>query len=100
VTTATPPRVRRSGTTQRPGVRPQEAASRPPEPVVDPRVAKHGGWRKSVKDQYEFPGMESSRSWVQTEVHRHTAYYGCARCGARFGTPQAVYVHLAKVHDR
>ena len=41
-----------------------------------------------------------SRAWVETEVHRHTAYYGCAHCGARFGTPQAVYVHLAKVHDR
>ena len=31
-------------------------------------------------------------------AHRHTAYYGCAKCGARFSSPQAVYAHLDKVH--
>lgn len=86
--------------TQRPVQRPGEAVSRPLPPWVDPRVAKHGGHRSGPKSQYEFPGMMPSRASVQTEMHRHTAYYGCAWCGASFGTPQAVYAHLAKRHDR
>jgi hypothetical protein len=69
-------------------------------PLVDPRVAKHGGTRKDPKAHYDFPGMVDAASWRRTEVHRHTRWYGCAVCGQKFSGPHAVYTHLAKVHDR
>ena len=50
-------------------------------PLVDPRVAKHGGTRKDPKANYDFPGMLDRRSWAKTEVHKHTAYYACQWCG-------------------
>jgi hypothetical protein len=68
--------------------------------LVDPRVAKHGGTRKDPKANYDFPGMMDAASWRRTEVHKHTAWYGCALCGQKFAGPHAVYTHLAKVHDR
>ena len=69
-------------------------------PLVDPRVAKHGGTRTDPKANYDFPGMVDRRSWCKTKVHQATSYYGCALCGKRFAGPHAVYTHLAKVHDR
>ena len=49
---------------------------------------------------YDFPGMMDERTWRRRPVHQHMSFYGCAHCGARFNGPHAVYVHLAKVHDR
>jgi hypothetical protein len=70
-------------------------------PLIDPRVAKHGGTRTNRKHTYDFPGMLADRDWRQTaNVHKATRYYGCALCGVKFSGPHAVYVHLAKVHDR
>jgi hypothetical protein len=71
-----------------------------PQPLVDPRVAKHGGTRRSRKANYDFPGMTDDATWRRTKVHKSTSYYGCALCGQRFSGPHAVYTHLAKVHDR
>jgi hypothetical protein len=68
-------------------------------PLVDPRVAKHGGIRKDPKANYDFPGMLDRRSWAKTLVHQHSVY-GCGICGTRFSSPHAVYTHLAKRHDR
>jgi hypothetical protein len=68
---------------------------------VDPRIAATGGYRRNPRDpksNYEWPGMVSLPNWRLTRVHEHTAYYGCAKCGARFGSPQAVYAHLARAH--
>jgi hypothetical protein len=69
-------------------------------PLVDARVAKHGGTRKDPKSNYDFPGMMDAASWRRTEVHKHTAWYGCALCGQKFNGPHAVYTHLAKRHNR
>jgi hypothetical protein len=68
--------------------------------LIDPRVAKRGGYRIDPKANYEFPGMMAASDWRKTEVHKATAYYGCALCGQTFKGPHAVYTHLAKVHDR
>jgi len=68
--------------------------------VIDPRVAKHGGTRRDVKANYDFPGMMDAASWRRTDVHKATAFYGCALCGQKFAGPHAVYTHLAKIHDR
>ena len=68
---------------------------------LDPRIAATGGRRRSPRDPksgYEWPGMMAWPDWRRTRVHRHTAYCGCAKCGVRFSSPQAVYAHLAKVH--
>ena len=70
------------------------------ERLVDPRVAKRGGTRTSPKSNYDFRGMMDQASWRRTQVHKHTAWYGCAFCGQKFTGPHAVYTHLAKVHDR
>ena len=72
----------------------------PAAPLVDPRVAKHGGTRKDAKSNYDFPRMVDAANWRKTEVLKHTAWYGCALCGQKFNGPHAVYTHLAKVHDR
>jgi hypothetical protein len=85
--------------------KPDAAADRPEvprvaTPLVDPRVAKHGGTRKDPKSNYDFPGMTDAANWRKTEVHRHTRWYGCALCGLKVSGPHAVYTHLAKVHDR
>ena len=37
-------------------------------------------------------------NWSQTQVHHHTRAYGCARCPKTFASPQAVYIHLTKIH--
>ncbi len=83
---------------------PQTASSgsKPPRttPLIDPRVAKHGGTRKSRKDNYDFPGMVDDTSWRRTDVHKATRFYGCTLYGQKFTGPHAVYTHLAKVHDR
>jgi hypothetical protein len=71
-----------------------------PVTLVDPRVARHGGTRKSRKDNYDFPGMVDDSSWRRTKIHRATSWYGCALCGQKFSGPHAVYTHLAKRHDR
>jgi hypothetical protein len=68
-------------------------------PLIDPRVAKHGGTRRGPKSNYDFPGMAQDYAWRQTLVHKHTRFYGCHRCGRKFSGPHAVYSHLAKVHD-
>jgi hypothetical protein len=70
------------------------------ESLVDPRVAKHRGTRKSSKAHYDFPGMMDAASWRRSEVHEHTHVYACFRCGQRFAGPHAVYTHLAKIHNR
>lgn len=70
------------------------------EPLVDPRVAKHGGTRRSSKSSYEFPGMINERDWRRTSAHKAVSRYSCALCGAAFNGPHAVYAHLAKEHDR
>ena len=77
-----------------------EAVQAPPENLIDPRVAKHGGTRNSPKAHYDFAGMMDAASWRRTQVHKHTRWYGCALCGQRFAGPHAVYTHLAKRHDR
>jgi hypothetical protein len=71
-----------------------------PRPLIDPRVAKHGGRRTSSKSNYDFPGMVDGASWRRTQVHQHTHWYGCAICGLKLSGPHAVYTHLAKIHDR
>jgi hypothetical protein len=78
----------------------EPTAPRVAAPLIDSRVAKYGGTRKDSKSTYDFPGMVDAASWRRTEVHRHTAWYGCALCGQKFSGPHAVYTHLAKVHDR
>jgi hypothetical protein len=75
-------------------------AEAPTRALVDPRVARHGGSRRDQKANYDFAGMMDAGSWRRTEVHQHTSFYGCGRCGQKFKTPHAVYTHLAKVHDR
>lgn len=68
---------------------------------LDARIEASGGRRRVARDpksNYEWPGMMAWPDWSRTRVHRHTAYYGCAKCGARFSSPQAVYAHLAKLH--
>jgi hypothetical protein len=65
---------------------------------MDARIAAAGGSRTSAKGAYEFPGMAERGSWRKTRVHRHTHFYGCARCGQRFADPHAVYAHLARRH--
>lgn len=69
-------------------------------PLVDPRVAKHGGTRRDRKSNYQFAGMATDWDWRKTKVHKTTRFYGCALCGTKFAGPHAVYTHLAKVHDR
>lgn len=68
---------------------------------VDPRIAATGGRRRTPGDPksgYEWPGMMAAPDWARTRTHRHTRAYGCAKCGARFGSPHAAYTHIAKVH--
>lgn len=68
--------------------------------LVDGRVAKHGGTRRSPKDNYDFPAMVDDTTWRRSRVHRSTSHYSCALCGTKFSGPHAVYTHLAKIHDR
>jgi 7-keto-8-aminopelargonate synthetase-like enzyme len=77
-------------------------ALKPPRrtPLVDPRVARHGGTRRDPKSNYDFPGMASDSDWRKSAVHKATRFYGCFLCGQRFSGPHAAYTHLAKVHDR
>jgi hypothetical protein len=84
----------------RPTLQEQEAAARGENPLVDPRVAKRGGWRTNPKSNYDFPGMSDRRDWCKTQVHKATSFYGCAHCGTKFSSPHAVYTHLAKIHER
>jgi hypothetical protein len=77
-----------------------EAPQAPPQNLVDPRVAKHGGTRRNAKANYDFPRMMDAASWRRTLVHEHTYGYWCSLCGQRFAGPHAVYTHLAKIHDR
>jgi hypothetical protein len=72
----------------------------PTHALVDPRVAKVGGTRRSPKANYDFPAMVDAASWRRTEIHRFTRWYGCAFCSQTFKGPHAVYTHLAKCHDR
>jgi hypothetical protein len=69
-------------------------------PLIDPRVAAHGGTRTDPKSNYDFPGMVDAASGRRTKVHKAMRWYACALCGTRFSGPHAVYTHLAKVHDR
>jgi hypothetical protein len=96
VTTAAPAPAREAGAERLKPPRRTEAD----QPLIDPRVAKRGGTRQDAKSHYESPGMVDAANWRRTEVHKHTAWYGCALCGKRFAMPHAVYTHLAKVHDR
>ena len=67
---------------------------------VDPRVAATGGRRRipgDPKSNSEWPGMMPLPAWSRTRVHEHSTYF-CGKCGARLGSPQAVYTHLAKRH--
>ena len=68
--------------------------------LIDPRVAKHGGYRTDPKSHYEWPGIIDRSSWRRSKVHKATSYYGCALCGQQYADAHAVYTHLAKVHDR
>jgi hypothetical protein len=68
--------------------------------LIDPRIAKRGGYRTNPKHGYDFPGMAADSDWRKTDVHKATAWYGCALCGTKFTGPHAVYTHLARVHDR
>jgi hypothetical protein len=68
--------------------------------IVDPRVAQRGGWRTSPKSNYDFPGMMDDANWRRTQVHKATAWYGCAPCGQKFTGPHAAYTHMAKRHGR
>jgi hypothetical protein len=68
--------------------------------LIDPRVAKHGGYRTSSRDNYDFEGMQDDTTWRRGHVHAATSYYGCNRCGQMFTGPHAVVTHLAKIHDR
>jgi hypothetical protein len=80
--------------------RPLKSAARLPDPTVDPRVAATGGRRErwgDPKSPYIWPGMAREADWRRTDVHK-VSRYSCARCGKRFGSPAAVYAHLAKVH--
>jgi len=68
---------------------------------LDPRIAATGGRRRNPPDpksEYTWAGMMAWADWRRTQVHRHTRAYGCAKCGAAFGSPNAVYAHLAKAH--
>ncbi len=76
------------------------AVARGSDGLIDPRVAKHGGYRTNRKSNYDFPGMIDDVSWRRSNVHKATSYYGCHRCGQGFTGPHAVYRHLAQVHDR
>lgn len=69
-------------------------------PLVDLRVAKHGGTRRDPKSNYDFPGMASDSDWRKTRIHKATRFYGCFLCGQKFTGPHATYTHVAKVHDR
>jgi hypothetical protein len=69
-------------------------------PLVDPRVARHGGTRTDPKSNYDFPGMTEESTWRKSRVHQATHWCGCALCGQKFSGPHAVYTHLAKRHDR
>jgi len=82
----------------RPGLRlvePDEAT----KPLVDPRVAKHGGYRTDPKAHYEFPGMTDRATCRRTDIHKVSLYF-CGFCGKQFGDTHAVYTHLDKRHDR
>jgi hypothetical protein len=43
-----------------------EAVQAAPQALVDPRVAKHGGTRKSAKSHYDFPGMMDAASGARS----------------------------------
>jgi hypothetical protein len=68
-------------------------------PLIDPRVAKHGGTRTNPKSNDDFPGMASDSDWRRRSIHKASSY-SCALCGQAFSGPHATYTHLAKVHDR
>jgi hypothetical protein len=70
------------------------------KPLIDPRVARHGGTRRDARSHYDFPGMVDRTSWARTRTHRATRGSGCFLCGQAFTGPHAVYTHLAKIHDR
>ena len=76
-------------------VAPQERDS----PLIDSRVARHGGTRRDSKSNYDFPGMARDSDWRRTRIHKASAY-GCGLCRQTFSGPHAVYTHLAKVHNR
>jgi hypothetical protein len=68
--------------------------------TVDLRVAATGGRRErqgDARSPYIWRGMARDADWRRTDVHHHNCY-SCAKCGKRFGSPAAVYTHLAKVH--
>ena len=70
--------------------------------TADPRIAATNGRRQrleSPKAEYTWPGMMAWADWRKTRVHQHTKTYSCARCGANFNTPHAVYAHLDRVHS-
>ena len=77
-------------------------ALKPPRraPLVDPRVARHGGTRRDPRSNYDFEGIASDSDWRKTRIHKATRFYGCFLCGREFTGPHAAYTHLAKVHDR
>jgi hypothetical protein len=68
--------------------------------LIDPRVAAHGGTRKSPKSGYDYPGMIDAATWSRTQVHKATTCYACAWCGQTFSGPHAVYTHIDKRHPR
>jgi hypothetical protein len=75
-------------------------AHRAPTDLLDERVVKVGGTRRSSKSTYDFPGMAGDGEWRRSQAHKATLFYGCSLCGTKFTGPHAVYVHLAKRHGR
>jgi hypothetical protein len=70
--------------------------------TADPRIAATNGRRQrlgSAKAEYTWPGMMAWADWRKTRVHQYTKTYRCARCGAAFSTPHAVYAHLDRTHS-
>jgi hypothetical protein len=79
---------------------PESAVPLRTAPLVDPRVATHGGTRTNPRSNYDFEGMARDSDWRKTRIHKATRFYGCFLCGQKFSGPHATYTHLAKVHDR
>ena len=51
--------------------------------LIDPRVARHGGYPTSDRDNYDFPGMQDDTTWRRSQIREATRFYGCALCGSR-----------------
>ncbi len=45
-----------------------------------------------------YKGMVKHTEWRRTAAHKHTSYYGCAKCGYSFRSPHEVYRHLDTRH--